>query len=403
MHLHRQGLAGVVLVAAALLTAVQLPGQQAPPFDPGATPLWHVAGAARGTPVVDDDTAYFLAKEREVVAIDVHSGAVRWRSGTGVTSVDGIFGDTTAGTNLAIVGPHVIGADWDVVAFDRATGKRQWAYAAPDGDGPGLFLGHAGGGVVYTGSPGGKVYAIRAATGEPAWIAPIGEGPVLTSVFPPVVHGDLVIAGYSAYHIPNVGGLVVLDADTGRVRWRREFPAARERWQHTNFTGGPIVIDDLVFGAAGDGNIYAFDLATGAVRWSFPRLANLAEDHQTAMGTDLDHRALVRAGRLVIAGSATGYVVAYDVDTRSERWRHYDGRSGSTMFWFAADDRRAYVPFFGGFIVAIDLATGAEQWRTGDFMKGFIWPPAVVDDRLYLGGAYAGFLALSQSRKETLP
>ncbi len=392
--------AALVAMGFGSIVAAQAP--VGPGFDPGRQPVWHVPGAARGTPAHDGATAYFLSREREVVAIDARTGAVRWRTGTGVVSQDDIFGATTAGTNLAIVGPNVVGADWDVIGFDRATGERKWTYTAPNGDGPGLFLGQAAGETVFTGSPGGRVYAIDGRHGTPRWITPIDEKE-WTSVFPPVVHGDAVAIGYSTFRNPSIGGLAVLEAASGRIRWRSEFPKARERWQHTNLAGGPIVVDDLVFGSAGDGNIYAFDLATGGLRWALPRLANLVEDHQTAVGTDTDHRAIVRAGRLVIAGSITGYVVAYDIDTRAERWRFYDGKSGSTMFWFAADDRLAYVPFFGGFIVALDLATGAERWRTGDFMKGFLWPPAPAGDRIYLGGAYAGFHALAITPRESMP
>ena len=139
------------------------------------------------------------------------------------------------------------------------------------------------------------------------------------------------------------------------------------------------------------------------MRWAFPRLANLADDHRPVVGTDTDHRAIVRAGRLIIAGSATGYVVAYDIDTRAERWRFYDGKSGSTMFAFAADDRLAYIPFFGGFIVALDSATGVERWRTGDFLQGFLWPPAMAGDVIFVGGAYAGFHALRITAPEPTP
>jgi outer membrane protein assembly factor BamB len=371
-------------------------------YDPGREPLWRVPGAARGTPAYDGDTAYFLSREREVVAVDVRSGGVRWRTDTGVTSEDAVFGATTAGTTLAIAGANVVGGDWDVIGFDRASGARRWTYRAPGGDGPGLFLGTAAGGIVFAGSPGGRVYAIDALTGQPKWITPIEERE-WTSVFPPVAAGDIVAVGYSTYRNPSIGGLAVLDAASGRLRWRSEFPKARERWQHTNLAGGPLVVDDLIIGSAGDGNIYAFDRSTGAFRWAFPRLANLVDDHQTAVGTDTDHRAIVRAGRLIIAGSATGYVVAYDLDTRTERWRFYDGVSGSTMFWFSADERCAYIPFFGGFIVALDLATGTERWRTGDFTKGFIWPPLPAGDRLYVGGAYAGFHAWSTTPRESVP
>ncbi len=395
-----RGVAAAVTIVVGGLVGGETGVDQA--YDPGRQPLWRVPGAARGSPAFDGDTAYFLSREREVVAIDARSGAVRWRTSTGVTSEDAIFGATTAGTSLAIAGPNVVGGDWDVIGFDRASGARRWTYSAPGGDGPGLFLGAAAGGVVYAGSPGGRVYAIDALTGKPRWITPIDERE-WTSVFPPVAAGDIVAVGYSTYRHPSVGGLAVLDAESGRVRWRSEFPKARERWQHTNLAGGPIVVDDLILGSAGDGNIYALDRSTGAFRWAFPRLADLAADHQTVIGTDTDHRAIVRAGRLIIAGSATGYVVAYDLDTRTERWRFYDGVSGSTMFWFSADDRLAYIPFFGGFIVALDLATGGERWRTGDFTKGFIWPPMPAGGRLYIGGAYAGFHALSAVPGEPWP
>jgi outer membrane protein assembly factor BamB len=389
-------------VFAALFAGTPIAPLAGQAFDPGAAPVWRVAGSARGTPAYDGETAYFLGRDREVVAIDARSGAVRWRTGTGVTSVDAIFGSTTAGTALAIAGPNVIGADWDVVAFDRRTGERQWTYTAPGGDGPGLFLGQGAGDTLYTGSPGGKVYALDTRTGVPRWITAV-EDREWTSVFPPVVHGGRVVAGYTTFRGPDVGGLAALDAGSGRLLWRTEFPTARQRWQHTNLAGGPAIVDDLVFGSAGDGNIYAFDLASGAVRWALPRLANLADDHRPVVDTDTDHRALVRAGRLIIAGSATGYVVAYDIDTRSERWRFYDGKSGSTMFWFAADERLAYIPFFGGFIVALDLASGGERWRTGDFLQGFLWPPAMAGDVIFVGGAYAGFHALRTTAPEPRP
>lgn len=390
-------------LALALALAVVVPiAGLAQAFDPGPAPLWHLPGAARGTPAFDGDTAYFLARDREVVAIDAARGTVRWRTGTGVTSTDDIFGATTAGTRLTLAGPLVIGGDWDVVAFDRASGARRWTYTAPAGDGPGLFLGSAAGDTVFAGSPGGRVYALDVLTGRPRWITPIEERDP-TSVFPPVVRGDLVVVGFSIYVNPSIGGLAALDATTGRVRWRTTFSPARERWQHTNLAGGPIVVDDLAIGSAGDSNLYAFDLATGALRWTFPALADLPEQIPGVppLSTDFDHRAIVRAGRLLIAGSATGVVVAYDLDTRRERWRFYDRTAGSTMFWFAADDRLVYVPYFGGFVVALDLATGAERWRTGDFTKGFIWPPLPAGDRLFLGGAYAGFHALSLHPPET--
>lgn len=367
---------------------------------PDTTPIWHVKGTGSGTPVYEGDTAYFLSDDRKVSAVDVGTGDVRWTTATGVPGYDAFFGTGTAGTALALAGSTVVAGDWDVVGFDRATGTRRWIYEAPAGDGPGLFLGPHRDGVVYTGSPGGRAYALDAATGRLRWMTTIVEGG-MTSVFRPVIDGGRVFVGYSTYVNPNVGGVALLEADTGRLRWRTAFPQPRERWQHTNLAGGPVLVDDLVFGSAGDGNIYAFDAKDGAVRWAFPRLSGPLGGVITA--TDIDHRAITRAGRLIVAGSATGYVVAYDVDTRQERWRFSDPAAGSTTFALSADDGLVYVPFFGGFIVALDVVSGAERWRYGDFTQGFIWPPAPAGDRVYASAARAGFFALPNRTPEPRP
>lgn len=383
------------VVVAGLVAGGHAAAQSRP--SPGPTPLWHVAGSGSGTPVVAGETAYFLSADREVAAVAVASGEVRWKTGTGVTSTDGVFGTATAGTALAVSGDTVVAGDWDVVGFDRNTGARRWTFHAPEGDGPGLFLGPARDGLVYTGSPGGRAYAIDTSTGRPRWVTPI-VADRMTSVFPPALDGATLAVGYSTFANPNTGGLAVLDAATGRLRWRTPFPAPREPWQHTNLAGGPVIAGELVFGSAGDGNIYAFDLATGAVRWAFPRLSGPLEGYITA--TDIDHRPITRSGRLVIAGSATGYVVAYDIDTRKERWRFHDGTAGSTSLSLGADDHTVYLPFFGGFIVAVDAATGTERWRYGNSAQGFIWPPAPAGDRIYATAARAGFFALPSPTKE---
>lgn len=393
-----------VVAAAGALSAGAFAAQPSnvPTPGPTASVVWQVPGESVGRPTHDDDTAYFLSKGREVVAIRTDTGTVRWRSATGVTSTDAIFGDTTAGTAVRLAGDTVVAGDWAVVGFDRRTGVRRWTYEAPGGDGPGLFLGATAGDLVYAGSPDGRMYAIEAARGRLLWTTRVVDTPgVRSTVFDPVVDGGLVAATYSTYTLPGVGGVAVLDAASGRVRWRTEFPKPREAWQSTIRAGGPVWVDDLLVAAATDGNVYAFDAATGVVRWAFPRLDGPFTG--AIASTDIDQRALVRAGRLVIAGSTTGLVVAYDVDTRRERWRHDAGYWGSTTFSLAADDQLAYLPFFGGFIVAVDLASGQEQWRFGDFRMGFLWAPSPHGDRVYASASNAGFHALATHRPAVQP
>jgi len=383
-----------LLTIAMCLAPLPLPAQPslpAPPPPPRT--LWQFAGAAVGTPVHEGDTVFALDKNREVLALSAIDGALKWRSATGVTSADAIFGLTTSGTNLVVSGDHVIAGDWDIVAFDKRTGARRWTFQADGGDGPGLFLGAAGAGTAYAGSVTGRVYAIDAATGRARWVARLEEKPMV-SVFAPEVAGSRVVVGYSVYDNPNTGGLAALDASSGRLAWKTPFPKAAEPWRHVNRAGGPVIVGALVFGSAGDGNIYGLDLETGAIRWTLPRLDGPFAGHITA--TDLDHRTLVGAGRLLVAGSVTGKIVAYDVEARSISWVHDAGPSGSTSFSFSADDSHVYVPFLGGFVIALDATTGVERWRVGDFNIGMIWAPDPHGEQVYVAGSRGGVYAFEQ-------
>jgi glucose dehydrogenase len=56
------------------------------------------------------------------------------------------------------------------------------------------------------------------------------------------------------------GSMVALDADSGRVRWRRALPAP--------LVGGALATaGGLVFSGCDDGFLYAFDARSGATVW----------------------------------------------------------------------------------------------------------------------------------------
>ena len=205
--------------------------------------------------------------------------------------------------------------------------------------------------------------------------------------------GDAVAVGYTTFTNPATGGVAMLDASTGREQWRTPFPPPAARHQPTGVTGGPIVADGEVIAAAGDGNIYVFDARSGRRVRAFPRLTGPLEGMITS--TDIDHRALVRAGPLVIAGSVTGTIVAYDLASSEERWRFPAGYLGSTTFGLSADGRTVYLPFLGGFVIAVDVTTGAERWRYGHFTQGFIWAPAPAGPIVFAGASRTGFYAVA--------
>ena len=62
------------------------------------------------------------------------------------------------------------------LALDAATGERRWRFEPEDGYGAGLYLGDAGHGMAFAGSPAGRLYALRSATGRVEWSAqPVAE------------------------------------------------------------------------------------------------------------------------------------------------------------------------------------------------------------------------------------
>jgi outer membrane protein assembly factor BamB len=291
-----------------------------------------------------------------------------------------------------IVGDLVVAGDYNLIAFDRGTGAMRWRFTPSDGYGPGISLGSGVNGRVFTGSPAGRVYAIDARSGTLGWSVVVANDDQ-TTVYQPASDGSIVVAGYTTFGSPSIGGVVAIDPDSGRERWRARFPRPEDPSLDTNSAGQLVLADDVVIAPSGDGVIYAFDRASGSIRWSIPRLTGSIEGIITA--TDREYRALTRSERTLVAGSLTGYVVAVDLDTRQERWRYAGGYNGSTAYRLSSDGRVVYVPYVSGFLVAIDLARGVEIWRTRDWQAGFLYPPAIAGDTLHLGGASAGFYALS--------
>jgi outer membrane protein assembly factor BamB len=345
---------------------------------PSAT--WRVVGEGRGLPAADASTVYFLGKRHTVVAIDRVTGAVRWRQSTAGP------GETTMGSSVVIAGAVVAAGDHGIVGLERSTGVIRWRFDLPDGSAMGPYLGTAAEGLVFTGSTAGRVYAIDAGRGALSWAAPVSDN---TTVYQPVVDGDELAAGYTTFDSPRAGGLMTVDLRTGRERWRVEFARSDGRSHDSGWAGGPLFVDRLVVAASADGTIHGFDRETGTRLWVLPGVDSPVAREYGAQG---DFRPLARSGRRLLAGSLTGRLVAFDLDTKKEVWRYTSRATGAIAFRLASDDRTVFVPFVEGCLAAVDAATGRERWRTR--MGGFRWPPLIDRDRLLVAASVDGFLAL---------
>jgi outer membrane protein assembly factor BamB len=265
----------------------------------------------------------------------------------------------------------------------------RWRFVPRDGYGPGIYLGAAAEGLVYAGSPAGRLYAIDGESGAQRWSASIGTD-VPATVFQPIVDRDQVVAAYTAFSAPNRGGVAAFDRHTGTEKWRTAFPRVSGSSPSAGSAGGPVTAGQLILAASAGGVIYAFDREDGRIRWSIPAIAS---ERGPAPGPDF--RPLATDGRTLVAGSLTGCTASYDLDTRKERWRYCDPSGASVAFAIGLDEQTVYAPYYEGRLVAIDADTGKERWRIGGGAEtGFNWLPAADHHRLYVAASTAGFFAL---------
>ena len=151
-------------------------------------------------------------------------------------------------------------------------------------------------GRVFVPTVGNKVVALRLLDGAQIWTRDVG-GMTLSS--PTAVNADLVVsAGFPAKTVLRLSGA------TGEVVWQS--PPVMEQFSNTS----PAVGAGLVIVGANGGRYYAFDAATGALRWEY-------------VADGLVHLAapLIAGGRVYMAGgdqshrvhaveAATGVAVA---------------------------------------------------------------------------------------------
>lgn len=347
--------------------------------------VWHVAGVASAGPAAYDGiTAFFRTADRQVIAIDGETGGHRWTAQMGSERSAPV-----GSAGCTVVAEVVACGDSNIVAFRRSDGAIAWRFAPRVGYYPGYFRFTAHGSVLYTGSPSGTVYAIDALTGASRWETSIFTDSGGVNITEPSIDGDLVVAPYTRFTKPRHGGVVGIEAGTGRIRWVTEFP----RPAPDSATSGTstVIAGNVVFASSEDGRIHALDRTTGSVLWNFPGVGNHAPPHPTPTGPDSRHLAV--SGTTLFANSFSGWFVAYDIVSRKERWRvNISGSTNASRP--VVDGSIVYTVFVLGGVVALSTTEPQLLWKGGAASaKGFYANPAVGTDRIFLS-SLTGFWAL---------
>jgi outer membrane protein assembly factor BamB len=163
-----------------------------------------------------------------------------------------------------------------------------------------------------------------------------------------------------------------LDRRLGREVWR--YDTSLESGS-ANFHGNVLFVDDLVVVGTDSGEkgfLYAFDRATGEVRWRQVAAGGFPSD-------------LATRGSLAYAVTMSGEIRAFDLRTGEMRWSApgVDGRRFLKSAISTVGDH-VIVSLPSGSVFALDADSGASVWKTE--LPGRINSSiALIGDDLYVG------------------
>lgn len=326
-----------------------------------------------------------------ITAIDLATGAVRWRAATDAP----VHGPPAIANGVvAIADQH-----GTVRGYQLATGNLMWRYelgVARDGsDAPiapeaaNVFAGPASDGRDLLIGNQRHFAVLDSESGRARWTTDPVPGGLWSQSLASVAVGDQVVVG--VFH-RELGGIVAWDRASGRELWRFD---AREA---IAINATPAIDNGIVYVANGSTDVLALELATGELRWQ-TRL----HDEGFAWGNAI-YGGLAIAHGVVVVPTLYDELVALDAAAGGELWRvraapsplrttHY---RGANLAGFASapviTGDVVWAVDTSGQLIAIALADGAVLWRH-DFATPVLGGLAVAGDALVMA-SYDGSLRL---------
>lgn len=293
------------------------------------------------------------------------------------TSIGNGVGEYYSQLKPVVEGDRVFAASRDGVlaAYDKETGKRQWQLRldklavneqqrSPRIAG-GLVAAY---GNLYFGSENGLVYAVSQADGELLWTQTVA-GEVLAA---PAVDDGKVVVHTSA------GNLIALDSSTGVQQWqlRNEQPSLTLRSQATPVTAGGAVL----YGRA-DGRLGIALLANGQpVRDT--RIANPRGATELERMVDVAAKPVI-LGDILFTIAYNGQLTAHQLISGQELWkRQYQGSQD-----LSTDGRLLYISDSRSHLFAVDARSGMEVWSNTELENRQLTASVVFGDYLVAGDA----------------
>lgn len=239
-------------------------------------PLSHVQGRL-----------YWTDSGNVLHAVDPQSGRTLWRYRSELPLISGVGGDDA----MLLMGSR----DGDVLALDPAQGTLRWRtrvsseVLAPPQHGSGTVIAYA---------VDGKIFALDAQTGKIRWQFDT-QVPLLTlrGLATPRIVDDRVLVGLAN------GRVSALQLSDGKSLWSTEVAPARGRSEIERLVdvdAAPLVLGDVAYCVAFQGQVTAISIATGRVLWAreLSSTADMAYDDEALYVTSPDGSltALTRRG-----------------------------------------------------------------------------------------------------------
>jgi eukaryotic-like serine/threonine-protein kinase len=303
----------------------------------------------------------------------LHGAKWKFRTHGQVISSPAVVGDTV----------YVGSSDHMLYAIDRDAGTVKWKFETGDrvASSPAVA-----GGVAYIASYDGFFYAVDTATGKRKWKFQTGGEHRFAAKH---LHGSLplgetmpdpfdcylssaAVADGAVYFGSGDGNIYALDADSGALKWKFQTGDVVH--------ASPAVVDGTVYIGSWDSYFYAIDAASGKEKWRF----KTGEDADIHNQVGLQASAAVVDG-VVYVGCRDSNFYAIDAKTGKKKWAYNNKGSwvigsaavqGSTVYAGTSDT---------GLLYAFDAQSGTPV----EIMKSNRWPifssPAVAGGTLYVG------------------
>ena len=295
-------------------------------------------GPVFASPTIEHNVAYVGSLDSALYALDLVTGQPKWtrkfngaiRSSACINGnqlyfvcADGVFYSLDVNTGKTL---------WRFRTLGGILGERKYDFADYYHSSPLLHNNS-----LFFGSGDGRVYALKAETGEVIWSYQTND----------IVHNTPVAFGDKIYVGSFDGNLYALNQQNGTLAWK--FKSVGHRFfPKGEMQGSPVVANGLVYIGSRDYNLYAIDAQNGYGHWN--------KQFPLGWATALTPRDSI----LYVGTSDDRVMVALDGRNGREIWR-----TNTKFNIFGTMAFSAGMGYFGtlmGKVFCLDLKTGAIRW-----------------------------------------